>query len=297
MSTIYKGGFSLSLYARKGGVGRTMLTQNLAGACAELGAAVLVIDTDSQASLSKNFLSPIIIERLRPYETTAALFSDQEPVFDDLIHNTSIENISILPASDHLEQFDRPVPGGDEELAYAIRDFVGEVMDRFDIILIDTPPNVSNLPAWAALLASDHVVTPVQPEKNSGEAIIDVKRRLARAIAGGNPGLSDLGYFLNMYDKRLALHNAQAMEIRQLYGNQVFNTIVRQRSVYKEAVFTRKPITHARPKSEEAETVRDLLLEIIERIRSHRERVHQHEVSKVPTSKEATTKNNMRVNE
>lgn len=265
--------FVLSLYARKGGVGRTMLTQNLAGACAELGGSVLVVDTDSQASVSKNFLTPTTVERLRPYETIAALFDDtQEPEAASLIHPTDIENISILPASDHLERFDRPVLEEERELTFVLRDFLDDIVDRFDVVLIDTPPNVSNLPAWSALMASHHVVTPVQPEKNSSEAIIDVKRRLAQAMTQGNPELCDLGYFLNMFNNRLALHKVQRSQIEQLYGDQVFETTIKLRTLFKEAVFTGKPITHARPRSAEAQMMRSLLQEILQRIRNQMQR-------------------------
>lgn len=288
--------FILSLYARKGGVGRTMLTQNLAGACAELGGSVLVVDTDSQASVSKNFLTPTTIERLRPYETVAALFEDElEPDPDSLIHTTGVDNIAILPASDHLERFDRPVLDEDRELVFGLRDFLQDVSDRFDIVLIDTPPNVSNLPAWSALMASHHVVTPVQPEKNSSEAIIDVKRRLARAMGDGNPDLCDLGYFLNMYNSRLALHKVQRSQIEQLYGEQVFNTVVKLRTLYKEAVFTGKPITHAKPRSEEAQMIRSLLQEILERVR----RQQRRDEASQPKAKErlTTEEKKTRVNE
>ena len=275
--------FILSLYARKGGVGRTMLTQNLAGACAELGGSVLVVDTDSQASLSKNFLTPTTVEGLRPYETIAALFDESaDPDPGCLIHATGVENISILPASDHLERFDRPVLDEERELTFGLRDFLQDVVDRFDIVLIDTPPNVSNLPAWSALMASHHVVTPVQPEKNSSEAIIDVKRRLARAVADGNPDLCDLGYFLNTYNNRYALHKVQRDQINQLYGEQVFGTIIPVRTLFKEAVFTGKPITHARPRSKEAQMIRALLQEILERVRQHHKRI---EASRSTTSK------------
>ena len=154
----------LSLYARKGGVGRTMLTQNLAGACAERDVPVLVVDTDPQASVSKNFLGAAAVERLRPHETIAALFdSRREPEASSLIHPTGIDNIRLLPASDYLEAYDLPRPQKLGDTPFALRDFLDEVLESFVMILIDTPPAVSNLPAWSSLLAADYVVTPVTP--------------------------------------------------------------------------------------------------------------------------------------
>ena len=91
-------------------------------------------------------------------------------------------------------------------------------------------------------------------------------------MANGNPSLSDLGYFLNMYNARLALHKVQRSQIEQLYGDQVFDTVVKLRTLFKEAVFTGKPITHVRPRSEEAQMMRSLLQEILERIRKQMRR-------------------------
>ncbi len=194
-----------------------------------------------------------------------------------------------------LWNVDRPVLDEERELTFGLRDFLQDVVDRFDIVLIDTPPNVSNLPAWSALMASHHVVTPVQPEKNSSEAIIDVKRRLARAMANGNPDLCDLGYFLNMYNGRLALHKVQRSQIEQLYGEQVFDTVIKLRTLYKEAVFTGKPITHARPRSDEAKMMRTLLEEILERVRRH---WHRGDAGSAQQSKTLVTeKPKTRVNE
>lgn len=263
------GAIVLTLYARKGGVGRTMLSQNLCGACAENGVRVLAIDLDPQASLSKNFFGRDYISRLRPYQTIAALYDEsRDPEPSEIIHATEVESIFAAPSSDHLEPFDLPNPMEQGESQFAIRDFVEEQRNEFDLILIDTPPNVANLLAWGALMASDFVVTPVQPEKNSCEGVVDVKVRLQTAIRNGNPGLVDLGYFVNNMDQRTSQHRLMEDELRQLYGSQVFDTVIYRRTEFQSSQHSYKPITHERPGSGEADMIRELLVEIIQRIES-----------------------------
>lgn len=252
-----------------------MLSQNLCGACAEGDVRVLAIDLDPQASLSKNFFGRDYIARLRPYETVAALYDDSRDVDSaEVIHQTQVERISVAPSSDHLEPFDLPSPLECGEAQFAIRDFVEDVREQFDLILIDTPPNVSNLLAWGALMASDYVITPVQPEKNSCEGVVDVKVRLQTAIRNGNPDLVDLGYFINNMDARTAEHRLMEDELRQLNGSQVFDSVIYRRTEFQSSQHSYKPITHEKPKSAEAAMIRELLVEIVSRIeqRSQRER-------------------------
>ncbi|QDV66079.1 ParA family protein [Crateriforma conspicua] len=259
--------FVLTLYARKGGVGRTLMSQNLAGACAEHGGKVLVIDLDPQASVSKNFFGRDFVSRLRPYQTTAALFDEsRDPEYSEIIHKTKVDEIDIAPSSDFLEPFDLPNPTERGEMQFAVRDLVEAVRGDFHLILIDTPPNVSNLLAWAALMASDFVVTPVQPEKNSCEGVLDVKQRLHYALRNGNSELVDLGYFINNMDARTTQHRIMEEELRQLYGSQVFDTVIYRRTEFQNTQHAHRPITHESPNSSEAGIIRDLLHEIVERV-------------------------------
>ena len=244
-----------------------MLCQNLAGACAEHGGRVLVVDLDPQASVSKNFFGRDYISRLRPYQTIAALYDDgRDPDYSELIHTTNVKEISVVPSSDHLEPYDLPNPFECGEDQFAVRDLVTELREEYDLVLIDTPPNVANLLAWGALMASDYIITPVQPEKNSTEGILDVKTRLQTAIRHGNSSLVDLGYFVNNMDARTSAHQVMAEELRQLYGSQVFNTVIHRRTEFQSTQHSYKPITHDKPNSPEADMIRNLLIEIIERV-------------------------------
>ncbi|MCA9074734.1 MAG: ParA family protein [Planctomycetaceae bacterium] len=261
--------FVLTLMAKKGGVGRTMHTQNFAGAFAEQGFRVLAVDLDSQGSLTANFFGDDLVDRLQPHETVAALFDDaREPDPNVLIRQTSTPDVYVLPASAHLERYDLPEPLQHGDRQFALRDFPNDVSEYFDVILVDTPPNISNLPAWSALMASQYVMTPIQPQKNPMEALIDVNVQVSNAIAHGNPNLTYLGCFVTNFHVRRAIQKTLELRLRQLYGSQVFNTTLKSRPTFEEAPFHYKPVTHYRPKSEAAQLIRDLLVEVVTRIQA-----------------------------
>ena len=95
--------------------------------------------------------------------------------------------------------------------------------------------------------------------------------RLSEVMQTTNPNLVDLGYFITDYDKRLAFHRSQQRLLRQLYGSQIFDTVVLRRIAYDEEAYSLKPMTHVRPKSNEAQMIRDLLSEIAHRINESRD--------------------------
>ena len=87
----------------------------------------------------------------------------------------------------------------------ALREFLGQVKDRYDMVLIDCPPNL-HLCSWAALVASDAIVVPLQPEDFGAQGIADVRESVERVQAGPNPGLRLAGYLITMITVRRAVH-------------------------------------------------------------------------------------------
>ena len=121
-------------------------------------------------------------------------------------------------------------------------------------------------------MASDYVAAPVQPEKNSCEGVVDVKVRLQTAIRNGNSSLVDLGYFVNNMDKRTAQHRVMEEELRQLHGTQVFESVIYRRTDFQNAQHSYRPISYEYPNSPEAGMIRELMLEIVQRIDAHSSR-------------------------
>src|SRR5947209_3168152 len=99
----------VSLLAKKGGVGRTTLTINLAGALAKEGHRILAVDMESQASLSQFFLGPEAVEQLPKAATIAAIFDDGiDPNPQTIIRPTNCERLALAPASQALAAHELP---------------------------------------------------------------------------------------------------------------------------------------------------------------------------------------------
>lgn len=256
----------ITLFARKGGVGRTTVTHNLAGACAE-HYRVLVVDTDSQASISKNFFGQSKVKNLRPYQTVATIFdSEGMPNRDEVIHETEVEGVWVIPSSDHMRPFDRPIDPDNTDEVFELRDFLHSLEDEFNVILIDTPPNIHNLSGCASLLACDGVVTVVEPHKNACESVMDVKQLLTDLNNTYSHDLVDLGCLINNNDVRKSVQKAQITTLRRLYGSQVFRTKIMSRVALEEVAVKLMPIVQSNPTSPEADMFRLTLKEIVQRM-------------------------------
>jgi len=255
---------SISLLARKGGVGRTTTTLNLAGAFAEDSLRVLCLDLDGQASLSRAIFGSQHVETTHEANTVAALFSGCDPEPRDIIQTTPFDGISLVAASDGLEAFSIPArDAGDRQ--WALHNFIHEVQDDFDIILIDTGPNTTVLPAWAALVASDFVLSPVLADSFGTQSVISVQRHVEEVQRGPNKNVRILGYMLNMLQKN-AVCQAYELTLRQLHGPQVFETTLPLMAAFREAIAERSPITIHKPRCKAAKLIRQLAEEITDRI-------------------------------
>jgi chromosome partitioning protein len=182
-----------------------------------------------------------------------------------VIRPTGIRGVSLLPSSAHLDAHNQPEPSSAGELQTALRTFVDEVRDAFDVILIDCPPNLY-LCSWAALVAADFVVVPFQPEDYGSQGITAIRSAIAEVQAKKNPGLRLLGYLLTMVQRRLGLHAAYDRQLRALYGEDVFGTVIPRAKDFAESVSARLPITSWKPRSIGALAVSALAAEIEARV-------------------------------
>lgn len=126
----------ISIANQKGGVGKTTLSLHLAGALAELGEHVLLIDLDPQGNLSSAF-----IEDIYDLPTTVAdlLLSDAE--ISDVVMPTDVPNLDLIPANLNLSDIDAQL-AGDDDAQYLLAEEIPEIGDQYDHILIDCPPNL-----------------------------------------------------------------------------------------------------------------------------------------------------------
>ena len=258
----------ISLCAKKGGVGKTSLSVNIGGYLAsEHKCRVLMIDTDSQSSLSQFFMKPQDVDMLRREETITAAFDpscDIDPA--KMIHETGIPGLSLVPASDHLADFNLPRPEEQPEVMQtAIRSFLKEVEADFTFVMIDTAPQLQTLTTWASLVASDFVLSPIEPELFSAQSIAGTDRILA-AAQERNAGLHFLGYIVNRKNKQRNMHASFEERLRAIHGDRVLDQSVTNLTAFAEAQAKRVPITMYDQSSDAAQMMKNLSREIVGRI-------------------------------
>jgi chromosome partitioning protein len=251
---------------KKGGVGKTSTCHHLSGALARKGRRVLLVDADPQASLSQGLLGPEAARALPESGTIAALFDEAGgPPMEALIRPIAIEGVSLLAGSEAMEDLNVTRPWETGPLQFALRDALTEVAASYDLTLIDCPPNVQ-LCSWAALVAADGVVVPLQAEDYGAQGLVAIRRSITRARHEANPSLQLIGYLIAMFNKTLGVHISYEADLRQVYGDDVFATVVPLAKDYKEAVILRQPVGHYKPKCAAAKVIDGLADELLGRL-------------------------------
>lgn len=252
---------------RKGGCGKSTTVFNLGGEAARRKNRVLLIDCDPQASLSQS-IKPFgsrIIEELPAERSVVALFDDHmDPNPECVIHATDFENIHLVPACDALTRFNFPDPTEHGFLQDSLRQFIYEVSENYEVVVIDTPPNLQML-TYAALVAADYCVTPVSPEDFASQGIRAVRKFVELAQSNRNNSLRWLGILLSMVQPRLGIHQVYEQMLRDTYSSLVLDSPIPLVAIYKESVALKTPVTLHKPNVAAGKAVAALFDEVIAR--------------------------------
>jgi chromosome partitioning protein len=239
---------------QKGGVAKTTTTLNLGVALGELGHRVLLIDLDPQGNLTMSQgMNPDAIER---------------SMFDVLVHRVPISDVI------HSVEVDIAVSSIDlagAELALsamigrerALEKALVEVRERYDYILLDTPPSLGLL-TINAFVAADGVIVPVQCEYLSLRGLVQLENTLAMVRENLNPNVRVQGIVPTMFDGR-TLHAREAIEIlEEHFGDLVFDTRIRKTVRYAEAPVKGSSVLRYDPSGPAAQAYRDLAKEVLD---------------------------------
>jgi chromosome partitioning protein len=247
----------LGICNNKGGVGKTTICFCLAGALAEKGVKVLLVDMDQQGSLSSSFLNNI---HELPVVITDAL-RDERLSLKKVVVNTSFKNIDLVPANLSLGEIENDFIS-DRDSHYYLADKLDEIQGQYDVILMDTPPNLG-IATWSVLTATDGVIIPLEAQDYSVKGTGYVHGVIEKVRKRANPKLSILGYIINRYDGRRRIEQDFRSMIEKHLQEKVFKPVLKDSVKYVEAVTLKKPITYLAPKSEQADAFRQIGKEVL----------------------------------
>ncbi|MEK6630738.1 MAG: ParA family protein [Acidobacteriota bacterium] len=230
----------VSIANQKGGVAKTTTAINLAAALAMRGKRTLLIDMDPQANSTMSYLDVRTIER-----SVYDVIAEGGCPLSDVVQPTTVGNLWIAPARIALAKLEAKLVG-ELDAHFRLKDRIAPLRPSYDVIVVDCPPALGLLTV-NALVASTHLLIPIQSSYFALEGTDDLLETVEKVRARANPDLRLLGVLITMHDRRTAIAKDIRGQIQRVFGEKVFTTVIsksvrlEESPAYKESIFSFAP--------------------------------------------------------
>ncbi len=262
----------LAITNQKGGVGKTTTAINLAAAIARRKHRTLLIDLDPQANSSLAFFDLSEIPN-----SMFEVLSDQRMDLREVVRPTTFPQLSLAAARLSLAKLEQQLVG-QFDAPYKLKDAMVAVQKDYDFIVIDTPPALGILTV-NALVASTHLLIPVQASYFAIEGTDDLIETYSRIRARPNPDLKLVGVLITLFDRRTNIAKDAVAQIRSVFGTALFKTRISRNVRLEESPAYRQTIFTFAPDSPGAQEYRKLAEEVITRVQADRVARHSEDAA------------------
>ncbi|MEQ8505414.1 MAG: ParA family protein [Rhodospirillales bacterium] len=224
---------------QKGGVGKTTTAINLGTALAAVGNRVLIIDLDAQGNASTGLGIPRTDRAVNSYH----LLIHAEPL-DAAVQATEIPNLDIVPSGIDLSGIEVELvdeDGREYFLKQSLEAAQSASGPAYDYVLIDCPPALGLLTV-NSLVAAQAVLVPLQCEFFALEGVSQLMQTIERVRAAFNPALEIQGIVLTMFDQRNNLSGMVETDVRDHFGDKVYDTVIPRNVRISEAPSHGRPV-------------------------------------------------------
>jgi chromosome partitioning protein len=253
----------ITIANQKGGVGKTTTAINLSAAIADRGKRTLLIDLDPQANSTIAFYDT--------GEIPASMFdvlSENRVAMTAVVKPTKDPMLFLGPGRLALAKLEQ-VLAGQFDAPYRLKDALAPILKEYDYIILDTPPSLGILTV-NALVASTHLMVPIQAAYFAIEGTDDLLETYERIRARPNPGLKMLGVVITLFDKRTNIARDTHGQIRTVFGETLFKTKISKNVRLEESPAYKETILTFAPKSPGAVEYKKLAGEVVQRVEEDR---------------------------